>query len=74
MAENGVQLIQLHEEWNDAIRHLGADKYTSHDPKGLDSFIKLCHDFGIKVIPYISSGFIHEFDPDFKEEFTIRKL
>ena len=74
MAENGVQLIQLHEEWNDHIRRFGADKYTSHDPEGLDKFIELCHSFGIKVIPYISSGFLHEFDPDFKEEFTIRKL
>lgn len=74
MAENGVQLIQLHEEWNDHIRRFGADKYTSHDPRGLDNFIKLCHSFGIKVIPYISSGFLHEFDPDFREEFTIRKL
>lgn len=74
MAENGVQLIQLHEDWNDHIRRFGADKYTSFDPSGLDNFIKLCHDFGIKVIPYISSGFLHEFDPDFREEFTIRKL
>ena len=74
MAENGVQLIQLHEDWNDHIRRFGADKYSSLDPKGLDNFIKLCHDFGIKVIPYISSGFLHEFDPDFKEEFTLRKL
>ena len=72
MAENGVKLIQLHEEWNDHIRLYGADKYTSFDPKGLDKFIDLCHGFGIKVIPYISSGFIHEFDPDFREDFTIR--
>lgn len=70
MAENGVTLIQLHEEWNDSIRHLGADKYSCHDPKGLEKFIDLCHDFGIKVIPYISSGYLHEPDPDFQEAFT----
>ena len=69
LAERGVGLIQIHEEWNDAIRVLGADKYTSHDPEGLDEFIKLCHGFGIKVIPYVSTGFFDSRDPDFKEEF-----
>jgi hypothetical protein len=73
MAENGVELIQIHEEWNDPVRHLGADKYTSHDPEGLQKFVDLCHYFGMKIIPYISSGYFHEFDPDFKEEFSIRK-
>ncbi len=73
MAKNGVELIQLHEEWNDPIRHLGADKFTCFDPKGLEKFIDLAHYFGIKIIPYISSGFFHELDPDFDEKFTVRK-
>ena len=34
MAENGVQMIQLHEEWNDAIRRFGADKFSSFDKDG----------------------------------------
>jgi len=72
MAEHGVELIQLHEEWNDSIRRFGADKYSSHDPEGLHHFIDLCHSFGIKIIPYISSGYLHEYDPDFREEFTQR--
>ena len=70
LAEKGVGLIQLHEEWNDAIRVLGADKFTSHDPEGLKEFIKLCHDFGIKVIPYFSSCFFDVRDPDFTEKFS----
>lgn len=70
LAEMGVGLIQLHEEWNDAIRALGADKYTSHDREGLKEFIDLCHSFGIKIIPYFSTGFIDWRDPDFKESFT----
>ena len=45
MAENGVELIQLHEEWNDAVRHLGADKFTSFDPKGLHEFVDLAHSY-----------------------------
>ncbi len=70
LAENGVQLIQIHEEWNDSIRHLGADKFSSHDPAGLHKFVDLCHSFGIKIIPYISTGYFSVFDPDFKPEFV----
>ena len=70
MAENGVELIQIHEEWNDSICHLGANKLTSHDPEGLSKFVELCHDFGIKIIPYVSTGYFYAFDPDFCEEFT----
>ena len=70
LSEKGVGLIQLHEEWNDSQRYLGADKYTSHDPEGLRELIKLCHDFGIKVLPYISTGFFDWRDPDFRECFS----
>lgn len=69
LAEMGVGLIQVHEEWNDAIRVLGADKFSSHDPDGMKEFIKLCHDFGIKVLPYTSSAFFDARDPDCREEF-----
>lgn len=69
MAKNGVELIQIHEDWNDSIRLNGADKYTCYDPEGLEKFIELCHSEGIKIIPYISSGYFHRFDPEFKEEF-----
>ncbi len=69
MAKKGVDLIQIHEEWNDSIRLYGADKYSCYDEKGLEAFIELCHGNGIKIIPYISSGYFHRFDPDFKEEF-----
>ena len=69
LAEKGVGLIQVHEEWNDSIRVLGADKYTSHDPEGMKEFIDLCHSFGIKVLPYVSSGFFDARDPECREEF-----
>ncbi len=71
LAENGVQLIQVHEEWNDAVRHLGADKFSCFDPKGMTNFVNLCHYFGIKVIPYVSSAYFHEPDPDFRESFAV---
>ena len=73
LSDAGVSLIQLHEDWNDASRLHGADKWSSSDPDGLISFIDLCHSHGIKVIPYVSTGFINEFDPCFKEEFSLYK-
>ncbi|MBQ7335826.1 MAG: hypothetical protein IJW92_05095 [Clostridia bacterium] len=68
-AEQGVGLIQVHEEWNDHIRLYGADKYSSHDPQGMKHFIKLCHDFGIKILPYLSSFYFDRRDPDFRRDF-----
>ena len=69
LASIGVGLIHIHEDWNDAIRVGGADKYTSTDPKGLAAFIELCHKNGIKVLPYFSTGFFDVRDPDMREEF-----
>lgn len=70
LAQKGVGLIQIHEEWNDALRVLGADKYSSHDPEGLKAFLRLCHRYNIKVLPYISSGYFDLRDPDYTEKFV----
>jgi len=67
-ADHGVGLIQVHEEWNDSLRVLGATKHTSHDPEGMRQFVKLVHDLGMKIIPYASTGFFDIRDPDFREE------
>ena len=70
MAEAGVQLIQLHEDWNDACRLYGADKFHAVNREGMKDFVRLCHSYGIKVIAYVSSGYFQENDPDFREEFS----
>lgn len=69
LAENGVELIQVHEDWNDSIRLYGADKYSSHDPDGMKKFIDLCHRNGIKIIPYLSAFYFDRRDPDFRRDF-----
>lgn len=69
LAEKGVGLIQVHEEWNDSQRVLGADKFSSHDKEGMKEFIALCHEHGIKVLPYISSAYFDIRDKDFDEKF-----
>jgi len=67
-ADHGVELIQIHEEWNDSQRVLGATKHTSHDPEGLQQFVDLVHSLGMKIIPYASTGFFDIRDPDFRED------
>ncbi len=73
LADSGVRLIQLHEDWNDACRLYGADKFSAVDKEGTREFVELCHTYGIKVIAYMSSSFFHKLDPDFKEEFSRTK-
>ncbi len=68
LAENGVDLIQVHEEWNDSLRVLGGDKLTTHDKEGFRKFVDLVHYFGMKIIPYFSSGYFQKTDPDFQNE------
>ena len=40
-AENGVDMIQVHEEWNDSIRRFGSDKWHSSDHDGMIEFVNL---------------------------------
>lgn len=69
-AENGVDMIQVHEEWNDTIERYGSDKWHSCDDSGMREFIDLCHHFGIKIIPYCSASYIHEGSKYYREEFS----
>ena len=70
-ATRGAGIIQLHEEWNDALRIMGADKYTSHDPEGLSHFLNLCHSMQLKVMAYASMGYMQITDPDYRESYNL---
>ena len=69
-AEHGVTLIQIHEEWNDSQRCLGADKFSSHDPEGLRRFVETAHVMGMRVLLYASTGFFEATDPNFMPEWA----
>lgn len=69
-AQRGAGLLHFHEDWNDALRLHGADKYTSADPEGLKHFLNLCHGMGLKVTAYASMGFMQKTDPDCKPSFS----
>ena len=69
-AENGVDLIQVHEEWNDTIEKYGSDKWHSCDHEGMLRFVEACHQFNIKIIPYCSASYIHSKSKYYTEEFS----
>lgn len=66
LAAAGVELVQLHEEWNDPERLFGADKFKPLNEAGFRRFVKMVHDRRMKVIVYASTGFFERRDPDFQ--------
>jgi hypothetical protein len=70
LSNAGVSWIHLHEEWNDAERLFGGDKFTPVNKAGFRRFIRWCHELGLKVIPYTSSGYFERNDPDFRPEWA----
>ena len=70
LKDQGIGLIQLHEEWNDSQRLFGAHKFAPLNPAGFRRFIDLAHERSMKVIVYASSGFFEKRDPDFRNEWA----
>ena len=70
LRDHGIQLIQLHEEWNDPLRLFGGNKFSPLNPQGFRRFVDMVHSAGMKVIVYASSGFFERTDPDFRSEWA----
>lgn len=70
LREHGIQLIQLHEEWNDSQRLFGSHKLAPVNPAGFRRFIDMVHRRGMKLIVYVSSGYFQRTDPDFRPEWA----
>ena len=68
--DEGTQVIQVFDDWNDSLRLFGGDKYSAVNPEGYRRFIELAHERGMKVLTYTSPCFIQRTDPDFKQEWS----
>ncbi|MBN1342586.1 MAG: hypothetical protein JXQ73_07900 [Phycisphaerae bacterium] len=68
LRDHGIRLIQLFDDWNDSLRLFGGSKYTPVNPAGLRRFVDMVHKRGMKVIAYISTGFLQATDPDLHPE------
>jgi hypothetical protein len=64
---HGIQLLQVHEEWNDSQRLFGGHKLTALNPRGFHRFVDMVHRRGMKLLVYASSGFFQRTDPDFRD-------
>ena len=68
--QQGIELIQLHEEWNDSQRLSGGNKLSPLNPAGFRRFVDMVHRRRMKLIVYASSGFFQRTDPDFRPEWA----
>ena len=55
--QQGIELIQVHEDWNDSQRLFGGNKLAPLNPAGFRRFVDMVHRRGMKLIVYVSSGF-----------------
>ncbi len=67
---HGIQLIQVFDEWNDAVGLFGGDKYTALNPDGFRRFVEMVHQRGMKVLAYVSTGFFDVPNPDFQPHWS----
>lgn len=70
LAANGIQILQVMEDWNDLLNLHGADRFSSPNPAGLRRFINMAHSHGIKVLIYCSTGYMQQTDPDMNLDWT----
>jgi len=70
LRSHGIQLLHVFDEWNDSLRLFGGDKYTALNPDGFRRFVEMVHQRGMKIISYVSTGFIELTDPDFHPEWS----
>lgn len=70
LRDEGIQVIQVFDDWNDSLRLFGGDKYSAVNPEGYRRFIELAHARGMKVLTYTSTCFIQRTDPDFRQEWS----
>ncbi len=71
LREHGIQLIQVHEEWNDSQRLFGGHKLAPLNPAGFRRFVEMVHRRGMKLLVYVSSGYFQRTDPNFRPEWAI---
>ena len=70
LRDEGIQVLQVFDDWNDSLRLFGGDKYSAVNPTGYHRFIEMAHRRGMKVLTYTSTCFIQRTDPDFRQEWS----
>ena len=67
---DGIEVLQVFDDWNDSLRLFGGDKYSAVNPAAYRRFIDMAHRRGMKVLTYTSPCFLQRSDPDFRQEWS----
>lgn len=67
---HGIQLIQVFDEWSDALGLFGGDRFWPLNPDGYRRFVEMVHRRGMKLLTYLSSGYFDLLNPDLKPEWV----
>ena len=70
LRDHGIQLIQVFDDWNDSLRLFGGHKLSAVNPEGFRRFVDMVHRRGMKILLYVSTGFLQRTDPDFRPEWS----
>ena len=70
LRDHGIQMVRVHEEWNDSQRLFGSHKLAPLNPAGFRRFVNMVHRRGMKLIVYASTGYFERTDPDFRREWA----
>ncbi|HPO14204.1 MAG TPA: hypothetical protein PLI09_12235 [Candidatus Hydrogenedentes bacterium] len=70
LKDHGIQIIQVFDDWNDSLRLFGGDKLSAVNPEGFRRFVEMVHRRRMKIILYVSCGFLQRTDPDFRQEWS----
>ena len=70
--EKGMGLVKIHEEWNDALEIFGLDKFTPNNEKAFRAIIDLAHRYGMKFLPYMSSGYFDRRSRSYDPKWEVR--
>lgn len=70
LRDGGVRLVQIMEDWNDMLRLFGGTKFTAVNPAGLKRFRDMVHKRGMKLLLYVSTGYMQAGDPDLRDDWV----
>jgi hypothetical protein len=70
LRDGGIRLVQIMEDWNDMLRLFGGNKFTAVNPAGLKRFRDMVHKRGMKLLLYVSTGYMQAGDPDLRDEWV----
>ncbi|RLF38122.1 MAG: hypothetical protein DRN21_05640, partial [Thermoplasmata archaeon] len=68
--ENGVEMLIVFSDWSDVCGYFGKQPTEPINERGFRRFIAECHRRGLKVLPYVSPGYMDIHSPLYRPEWS----